>query len=313
MGLAIRIGTGSVSGRMISRGMRWACGLGLALGMAGSGLGELAKPEAVTIPVKLSRGRPLLSGAIGEVKGLTFLLDSACTIPTLHPTLIDELKIESSGRVRIAGIAGEERAPTYRDVTIDFGPARYAPRRVASIPSEREEARRRDGVIGSGFLRQFVVEVDQRASTVRLSAPTNYTYSGTGRIVPFSFRAEIPVVKAALALKGHEPIEAEFELDTGCDSGLCIGQPFLARHGLLDAEEGHHDEKFGIGGGVRTRNTKVPTLNLAGLETSDVQADFFLEGSPVDEPMAGHIGMGFLRRYRVIFDYTRNRMILEVP
>lgn len=300
-------------GRMfLRRWQRMVC-LGLACVAAGAGMAEAPPAEGAVIPITLSRGRPLLSGAIGEVKGLTFLLDSACTIPTLHPTLVDELKIEPSGRVRIVGIAGEERAPTYRNVAFDFGGARYAPRRVASIPSERAEARRRDGVIGSGFFREFVIELDAKAATLRLTAPTNFAYAGRGTVVPFSFRAEIPVLKASLAMKGREAVEGEFELDTGCDSGICVGQPFLTRHGLLSGSDGKRDEKFGVGGSVATHNTQIPTVRLAGLEATDVQADYFLEGSPVDEPLAGHIGMGFLRRYKVIFDYTRQRLILEEP
>ncbi|MBK7997890.1 MAG: hypothetical protein IPK15_03955 [Verrucomicrobia bacterium] len=40
-------------------------------------------------------------------------------------------------------------------------------------------------------------------------------------------------------------------------------------------------------------------------------ASFFLEGSPVDAPLAGHIGWEVLKDFRVTFDYSRKRMILE--
>ena len=43
--------------------------------------------------------------------------------------LLDDLGLEPSGRVRIQGIAGLERAPTYRNVIFDFGEAQYKPRR----------------------------------------------------------------------------------------------------------------------------------------------------------------------------------------
>ena len=43
------------------------------------------------------------------------------------------------------------------------------------------------------------------------------------------------------------------------------------------------------------------------------QTDFFLEGSPVDAGLAGHIGIGALNRFKVIFDYSRRQMILEAP
>src|SRR5262245_42432181 len=90
--------------------------------------------EPVTIPTKSHHGRIILTARIADAGPFTFLLDSACTISTLHPELVDELKLKPSGRVRINGIAGEERAPTYGGVVFDLGGATYSPRRVASIP-----------------------------------------------------------------------------------------------------------------------------------------------------------------------------------
>jgi hypothetical protein len=42
------------------------------------------------------------------------------------------------------------------------------------------------------------------------------------------------------------------------------------------------------------------------------EANFFTEGSPVDDGLAGHIGWNVLRTFDVvILDYSRRRMILE--
>jgi hypothetical protein len=40
-------------------------------------------------------------------------------------------------------------------------------------------------------------------------------------------------------------------------------------------------------------------------------ANFCLEGSPAGEGQAGHIGLGVLERYKMIFDYSRRQLILE--
>lgn len=270
---------------------------------------ELAEP--VTIPLKFSHGRMIVSAKINELGPLTFLLDSACTIPTLHPKLMDQLKIEPSGHVLINGIAGEERAPTYRGVVIDFGPLAYSPRRVASVPSEREEKKRRDGVLDSGFFRRYVVELLADKHELRLHSPTNFNYTGTGEIIPFRFRQEIPVVEAEMVLPDKSVVNGDFEVDTGCDSGLCIGESFVRKHKLVEQIGEHSSEKFGIGGSVETRNASVPAFRMGSFEVTKVQTDLFLNGSPVDDPLAGHIGMGVLGRSKVIFDYARKRLILE--
>ena len=267
--------------------------------------------QPITVPVQFHHGRIILSGRIGEVESLKFLLDSACTIPTLHPEVMDQLKLTPSGRVRINGIAGEERAPTYRGVVFDLNGVEYAPRRVASIPSERREHRRRDGVLDAGFFRRYVIEVLPEEKSVRFHSATNFNYTGSGDIIPFRFHEEIPVINAWVIPPNQEALPAEFELDTGCDSGLCLGETFVRKHDLLTAIKGRASEKFGVGGSVETQNGRIPVVRLGKTDLKNVQTDFFLSGSPVDEPMAGHIGMAALAGHKVIFDYHRKRLIIE--
>jgi hypothetical protein len=267
--------------------------------------------NSVVVPVQFNHGRIILAARIGELGPFRFLLDSACTIPTLHPKLMDELKLEPSGRVRINGIAGEERAPTYRGVVFDFDSVQYSPRRVAVIPSERNERRRRDGVLDAGFFRRYVIELLPGENSIRLHNPTNYLYNGVGEAIPFRFHEEIPVIKASLKLSDKNFIEGELELDTGCDSGLCLGQSFVKTHDLIRQIEGRTGAKFGVGGSVETHMGRVPSLRIGKAEFTNVQTDFFLSGSPVDDPLAGHIGMSALGQRKVIFDYYRKRLIIE--
>ena len=265
----------------------------------------------ITIPVTFTHGRVVLPARVNGSEPLSFLLDSACTIPTLHPSLVEKLSLQQSGHVTINGIAGEERAPTYKEVVFDLGEVTYSPFRVAVIPSEQGQRHRTDGVLGSGFFRRFVVEIDPAAKCLHLYSPTNFVYSGKGEILPFRFKAEIPVIKATIILTNQTSLDGEFEIDTGCDSGLCLGSEFVQQSKLLDQIKTHSDEKFGIGGSVETKSGTIPLLRLGELEVRHSQADFFLKGSPVDAPLAGHIGMGILHQYKVIFDYSRKRLIIE--
>ena len=293
----------------MERAPTWLIILGL---IAPLSFAQQTNPAPITIKVRMTHNRMVIPAKIND-KPLHLLLDSACTIPTLHPEVVEDLGLQSSGSVRIAGIAGEERAPTYRDVLLDMGEAKYSPRRIASIPSERSESRRRrDGVIGSGFFRQFVVEMDPRAKEIRLHSPTNFTYTGRGEVIPFRFRRgdEIPIVEASIVIS-NQPIVAEFEIDTGCDSGLCLGEKFVRENKLLETIEGRSSEKFGIGGSVETKSGAIPILRLGKLDIQKPQTDFFQQGSPVDEPMVGHIGAGVFHRYKLILDYARKQLILE--
>lgn len=297
--------------RVLTQAVLRVC-LAFGLGLAHRQARATETNGPVELSAKLHHGRFVLPARVNEsARAFSFLLDTACTITTLHPALMDELGLPESGHVRINGIAGEERAPTYKGVVFKLGPLDYAPFRVASVPSERSESRRRDGVLGSGFFRRFVVELDAHGKSVRLHSPANFAHSGKGEVLALSFREEVPVLKASICLADKTWVEAEFEVDTGCDSGLCLGQAFVSRHKLLDAGRIRADEKFGVGGSVETKSGSVPLFRMGRLEVREPQADFFVRGSPVDEPLAGHIGMGVLREFKATFDYSRKQLILE--
>jgi predicted aspartyl protease len=270
-----------------------------------------AATNHITVPLKIQRGHLLATARVNGSEPLSFLLDTGYSVTTLHPDLVEPLGLRPAGRVTIVGIAGEEEAPMFAGAVYDLGGAIYKPRRVASLPSEWNRSRRRDGVLGSGFFRRFVVEVDGREKTLRLHEPTNFVYTGQGEILPLRFRKETPAVEAVIVYPDRPVLQAEFEIDTGCDSGLCLGQPFVERHRLLDSTNGRNSAKFGVGGGAQTRAGHVPRLRLGRWEVDEPSTDFFIEGSPVDAPLAGHIGMGVLRQFKLIFDYSRKQLILE--
>jgi predicted aspartyl protease len=274
------------------------------------------KPVPLTNPVTLTTqsrgGAVMVPTRIRDSEVLLFMLDTGYTMTMIRPDLAETLNLRKTGNITIVGIAGEEEASVFEGVPFDFSGFVFSPRRIAALPSESRRRRRRDGILGSGFFRRFVVELDAKAKSLKLYEPTNFVYSGKGEIVPLKFKSSTPTVDAFVNIPGRPTISAEFAIDTGCDSGVCVGQDFIEAHKLLDvsnpAESGG---KFGVGGGAKTKSGHLPQVQLGQLRIDKPQTDFFLEGSPVDRGLAGHIGMETLRQYKVIFDYSRKRMILE--
>jgi len=128
-------------------------------------------------------------------------------------------------------------------------------------------------------------------------------------VLPIRFKGSTPIVEGTVVLNNGKEIKTEFEIDTGCTGGLCIGKHFVEEHGL--GPGGREGERRGVGGGARTRAGSFGELRLGKIKIQKPSADFFLEGSPVDPPLAGHIGADLLREFRMIFDYSRKQMILE--
>ena len=293
---------------MLKCGLSWLAAI-LALVHAASAAEPLAK-----IPIRLAPNRVMVPVSANGSNSLSFLLDTGFSMTMIHPSLAESLKLRRVGEVTVVGIAGEERTPTYEGAILNLGSVQYAPRRVGSLGSDGNR-RRRDGILGSGLFRAYVVEIDFVRKQLLLHAPTNFSYAGQGEVVPLRFRrgGTTPIVDAIIHTTNGAPIRGEFEIDTGCDSGVCLGHDFVKTHQLLDTTETSGSEKFGVGGGTETRSGHLPKLQLAKAMIDRPQTDFFLEGSPVDPGLAGHIGITSLNHFKVIFDYSRRQMILEKP
>ena len=250
--------------------------------------------------------------AMNATNKLSLLLDTGYGMTMLHPDHISAADLKRSGRgITIVGIAGEERANVFEGPAFDFQGLAWTPRRVAAFPPDSEpRSRRRDGVLGSGFFRRFVVEIDSVGKSLTLHEPEAYSYSGTGEILPLNFKSSTPTVDVTVKLPRGNEVRAVFEIDTGCDGALCLGNHFVEEHGLA-TRAGSDGGRVGVGGRTRIQEGHLAQLRMGKLTIEKPSANLFLEGSPVDAPLAGHIGWELLKDFRIVFDYSRRQMILQ--
>lgn len=264
------------------------------------------------VPIELKRGRVMVPLTIGNSQPLTFLLDTGYGINMIHPGLLEPLKLRRVGSLDIIGIAGREEAGLYEGARLNLGAVTYAPKRIASLPSDAQRKKHEDGILGVGFFKRYVVEIDGKAKLLRLHEPKTFNYTGKGEVLKLEFPKDTPVVEVQMLSAKGTNITARMEIDTGCDSGMCLGSPFVKAYDLLgEPEELRDGSRKGVGGGARVRYGHIPQLKLGNLTAENVPTSFFSDGSPVDDTQAGHIGMPTLLKFRVIFDYSRKRMILE--
>ena len=267
---------------------------------------------AVTLPYEMQRGHVMVQGTATNGQALSLMLDTGYGIDMIHPDWAGRFDLRRAGRITIVGIAGEEQAERYGGLVLKFGEFTYAPRRVAALPSETNRTRRRDGVLGAGFFRRFVVELNPAKSTMTLHEPRGFEYMGKGTSIPLSFRRDTPILDGVIGVEGTKTAAGRFEIDTGCDGGLCLGHDFVKASGLLEnAQRNQRSSRRGVGGSARTVEGKIPYVEFGGLRVKTPSAQFFTNGSPAEAGLAGHVGWDVLRHFRVIFDYSRRRVILE--
>jgi len=286
------------------------------IALLSAGASDAADSGPVQIPFQMHRGHVMVPAQVtnSSTPPLSLLLDTGYSMTMLHPEHVAALGLPRTGRrITIVGIAGEEQTDVFEGPTFAFGEATWKPRRIAALSSTSPSRRRRDGILGSGFFRRFVVEIDSQTQQLRLHTPDTFTYNGPGEILPMSFSGDTPVIEVAVRLLDQSETKAKFEIDTGCDGCLCVGRHFVEAHRLEPTNNlgGGRGNRFGVGGAARTHDTHLPQVRLGTIEVERPEASLFLEGSPVEPPMAGHLGWDLLRRFKVVFDYSRRRLILE--
>ena len=127
---------------------------------------------------------------------------------------------------------------------------------------------------------------------------------------------KVPLVRARIMQPGRDPIEGKFIADTGVRVALSFNSPFVEENKLLQSTQ--KTIQAPLGGGSMVRESKqpvgrVPNLQLGSFTFKNPVAIFFLDkkGVLASPEFDGVIGGEILRRFKVVFDYSRQQMILE--
>jgi hypothetical protein len=273
---------------------------------------------AVRIPFELYANVILFRARVNNSAPLWFLLDTGANGSLLDSRRARSLRLRYLAAADIHGMGGSVKGSYFGGATLGLSGVRVFDRKFISMPLEpmfMRFGRRIDGIIGYDFLKLFVVEVDYAAKTISLYDPRGYEYKGAGEAVPFTLRDGHPYTRVRLGFEGHEAVEGDFEIDTGADGSLAINRPFAEKHKLLEMLPAASGAKTGAGAGGETSyvESRVKELGLGRFtfERPVVTFSRDTEGEGANANSDGQLGSEIFRRFKVVFDYTRGRMILE--
>ncbi len=178
--------------------------------------------------------------------------------------------------------------------------------------------RRMDGLVGAELLARYVVELDWQDQRMALHEPSEYRYSGKGAEVPLVVAGGMPFVRLQVSVSRGKAVEGLFLVDCPHPGSLIMNRPFIEQNGLLDAArrdlprlvsqfaEGVNGKSEVLYG--RIANLQIGPYNLRQPVVGFSQAR---AGALAQSEFAGILGAEILRRFRVIFDFSRERLILE--
>jgi predicted aspartyl protease len=254
---------------------------------------------------------------VNDSAPLWFILDTGASATILNERVAKELGLRASRRERGTGTGGAIEVGMIDGVSLSVPGATVSGQTVGAFPLDNLApiaGRHVGGIIGYDFIREFVLEIDYAAGLLNLREPVGYEYEGAGEIVPVNLIERKPWVRAALILSDRQSFEGTFEIDTGGDGVMVVSTPFVKKHRLDELIPNRRAGNSGGAGGTvgasdgRVAGVRLGRFTLGRPIVTLIQAR---AGEYATEKFDGVIGGEFLRRFKLIVDYSRRRVIFE--
>jgi hypothetical protein len=271
--------------------------------------------SALGIPFQLSSDFVLVQLRVNNSRPLWFLFSTAST-SVVDTGIAKELGLRVQGKEKSTASGSSVGDGLISGVSLALPGVTTFNQTVAVLPLEFLSSilgQPIAGLIGYDFINQFVIEVDYAKTKMNVYAPATYRYSGTGDVLPIKFIDQSPFIAVKITMEGREAVEGTVEFATESSGVLVVQRSFAEAHQLLKSAKGF---RLGHVGGSeeslsRTLQGRVKNIQVGRFTINNPIVSFSQAEAGKDATGDGQIGGEALRRFRLILDYSRKRIILE--
>ena len=271
----------------------------------------------VRLPMDLLGGRiPFITIGAKGGRLLHVILDTGANDDILNARVVSELGLHVLNPQRVEQPGGAIEMGNVDPLKIRLGTHIVDNIQFISAPLDGLQpflGRSIDGILGYGFLSQFVVELDYDRREVSFFDPDTYVAPRGATAVPLTFRGKSPLVSVKLARPDGALVTAWLEMDTGSFEALGLKGAWVKREGLLSGREPTRPI-FGlaIGGETKGFRFRIPAVQvgpyaIAQPVASATTSDNAGSGS---SDVAGVLGGEILNRFRVILSFAHSSIFL---
>ncbi|HET8736739.1 MAG TPA: aspartyl protease family protein [Pricia sp.] len=168
------------------------------------------------------------------------------------------------------------------------------------------------GIIGYDLFRDFVVEIDYGRKFLKFHNPETYSYRKRRRqqVLPLSIIQKKAYIDGQLSLEHDLPVR--LLVDTGSSDAI-----WLFENEAINVPDRYYEEFLGKGlnGDIFGKRTKVDAVRIGDFVLKDAKAAFpdraAFNGIVNFGSRNGSIGGDLLKRFNIVFDYGRNKILLR--
>ena len=261
-----------------------------------------------------------------EINGteLTFILDSGVSKPILfNLSESDSVPINNVTEVTIRGLGDGEpmKALSSKGNVFKLGEARNFSQDLYVVLDRDINLSTSlgipvHGIMGYDLFRDFVVEVNYGAKTVKLHNPELYKYRNkkSSQTIPLSVENRKAYLEGTVLMRDTANIPVKLLVDTGSSDALWL---FHQPEKGLDIPEKNYEDHLGRGlsGDIFGKRSKIGGIRIGSFELKDAKVAFPYRESFGDiENLGdrnGSVGGEVLKRFNMVFDYARGKLTLK--
>jgi Aspartyl protease/PDZ domain len=269
---------------------------------------------SIEVPIDIEGEHLFVDVSINRGEISRFLLDSGAGTTIVGEDLVKRLNLKTKEGMQALGVGGVESIGATSVDSLDIGGFRIQDLRLFSADLDflkNTFSEPVDGVLGYDLFIRSVLRLDYMNKRLTILDPETYSYTGEGEIIKGQIKSNLIHINGML----NGEFEGEFRVDTGAGGGVHLHAPFVQKHDLLTRCQPQIEiSATGVAGNQTSILSRGTSLELGSLTvsaplltlTSDVES-----GALAMMDSIGTIGNAVWRKFTIIFDYTRNRMILE--
>ncbi len=287
------------------------------------GFGFTSRGRVVTIPFEWQSNLIVVPVSINNSDTLNFILDTGISMNMItDPDVARDLNLTYVRKVNVLGVgqgsALEARVSVGNRIRL---PGVKAEGQNVVVLSEdllqlsSYVGMPVHGIFGFELFRNFVVKIDFRTRQITLYKPETYRYRGRGQQIPIVIEDTKPYLYASAIYADNREVPIKVILDTGAGHALSLDMDTQGDIQLPDkiirAQLGRGLNGIINGSLGRLEKVKIGTFELEQVITSFPDTNSLAGQVSRNLKRQGNIGCELLKRFTVIFDYSRKYVILK--
>jgi hypothetical protein len=263
--------------------------------------------NAAEVPMELASNSVFVPVRIGEGRSLSWLLDTASPRTMADAAIYTPSSAGQPGSSPVLALPGLGIRETALDTKSFDSLGPWYGQRVS-------------GVIGDDVLAHLVVQLDYARRSIELYDPAAYTEPHHAEKLTIQWIDGLPAVRAQLRFGGRT-VEGNFVLNTGGGAAVAVSPAFLAAQrmypyrgktipGAIFSAAGDGAVSLVPGEWLQLGRSRILAPPVAIESAAGRKPDAGLRKRKNKEALAGWIGGAILRKFEMVLDFSKDRILL---